>query len=57
LFVEGYYPGFQNLIEYYELATPLTVEYFDFSEQGAIYGIPWVPERLDQKWISSKTPI
>lgn len=42
-FVEGYYPGFQDLIEYYDLATPLTVEYFDFSEQGAIYGIPWVP--------------
>jgi all-trans-retinol 13,14-reductase len=31
-FVESYYPGFKELIEYYELATPLTVEYFIASD-------------------------
>lgn len=56
-FVENYYPGLADLIEYQELATPLTVEYFDLSDRGAIYGIPWIPERFDCPWIASKTPI
>ncbi len=56
-FVESYYPGFSDAIAYYELATPLTVEYFDQSDRGAIYGIPSIPARLEQPWIGSKTPI
>jgi all-trans-retinol 13,14-reductase len=56
-FVENRYPGFKDLIEYSELATPLTVEYFDASDHGAIYGIPWVPERLKQSWIGPETPV
>ena len=55
--VECHYPGFQDLIEYAELSTPLTVEHFDASDRGAIYGIPCIPERLDQSWIGAKTPI
>jgi phytoene dehydrogenase-like protein len=55
--VEDRYPGFQALIEYAELSTPLTVEHFDGSDRGAIYGIPCVPERLDQDWIGARTPI
>jgi all-trans-retinol 13,14-reductase len=56
-FVEQRYPGFKTSIECYELATPLTMEYFDLSDKGAAYGIPWVPERFDQRWIGAKTPI
>ncbi|MGF1570874.1 MAG: phytoene desaturase family protein [Nodosilinea sp.] len=55
--VESHYPGFQDLIEYAELSTPLTVEHFNASDRGAIYGIPCIPERLDQPWIGAKTPI
>jgi all-trans-retinol 13,14-reductase len=55
--VESHYPGFKNLIEYAELSTPLTVEHFDASDRGAIYGIPCIPERLDQSWIGARTPI
>lgn len=55
--VECHYPGFQELIEYAELSTPLTVEHFDASDRGAIYGIPCIPERLDQSWIGARTPI
>lgn len=55
--VEQHYPGFRELIEYAELSTPLTVEHFDASDRGAIYGIPCIPERLDQSWIGAKTPI
>ncbi len=56
-FVEARYPGFATLIEYAELSTPLTVEHFDASDRGSIYGIPCIPARLDQSWISAKTPI
>ncbi|MEH2114473.1 phytoene desaturase family protein [Nostoc sp.] len=55
--VERHYPGFQDLIEYAELSTPLTVEHFDASDRGAIFGIPCIPERLDQSWIAARTPI
>ncbi len=55
--VESKYPGFQDLIAYSELSTPLTVEHFDGSDRGAIYGIPPIPTRLDADWIDAKTPI
>ncbi len=55
--VEHHYPGFQDIIEFAELSTPLTVEHFNSSHQGAIYGIPCIPERLDQPWIGSRTPV
>ena len=55
--VEDRYPGFQDLIEYAELSTPLTVEHFDASDRGTIYGIPCIPERLDQPWAAAKTPV
>ena len=56
-FVENHYPGFQDLIEYAELSTPLTIEHFNASDRGSIYGIPCVPARLTQPWIAAKTPI
>jgi all-trans-retinol 13,14-reductase len=56
-FVESHYPGFQNLIEYAELSTPLTIEHFNASDRGSIYGIPCIPARLEQPWIAAKTPI
>jgi all-trans-retinol 13,14-reductase len=46
-------PRTQNNIEHLFLWSSLNLN----SDRCAIYGIPWVPERLDQKWISSKTPI
>jgi all-trans-retinol 13,14-reductase len=56
-FVESHYPGFQDLIEYAELSTPLTTEHFNSSDRGSIYGIPCIPERLEQSWIAASTPI
>ncbi|BAY76920.1 hypothetical protein NIES25_33780 [Nostoc linckia NIES-25] len=55
--VESHYVGFQDLIEYAELSTPLTVEHFNGSDRGAIFGIPCIPERLNQSWIGARTPI
>lgn len=59
-FIDKKYPGFANLVEFYELSTPITVEYFSNHYQGAIYGLPLVPERFDKEkspWVDSKTPI
>jgi all-trans-retinol 13,14-reductase len=55
--VEKYYPGFQDLIEYVELATPLTFEYFGASDRGVIYGIPCTTSRFDLAWTNARTPI
>jgi all-trans-retinol 13,14-reductase len=57
VFLERHYPGFQDLIEFADLSTPLTISYFDASDRGAIYGIPFVPERSQQPWVGVKTPI
>jgi phytoene dehydrogenase-like protein len=56
-FVNRHHPGFKDIIEYSELATPLTMAYFDESERGTIYGIPSVPARFEQPWIGVKTPL
>lgn len=55
--VESCYPGFRGLIEYAELATPLTFEHFAASDRGAIYGIPCTPARFDLPWTNARTPI
>jgi phytoene dehydrogenase-like protein len=36
--VERHHPGFGDLVEYAELATPLTFEHFTAAPSGAIYG-------------------
>ncbi|HHH53879.1 MAG TPA: NAD(P)/FAD-dependent oxidoreductase [Bacteroidetes bacterium] len=56
-FVEKYIPGFKELVDYAELSTPLTLEYFTEWPKGSFYGIPATPERFKYKWISPKTPI
>jgi all-trans-retinol 13,14-reductase len=55
--IEKRFPGFKDLIEFQELSTPLTVEYFQSSPKGAFYGIPAIPERLGKRWVEAKAPI
>jgi phytoene dehydrogenase-like protein len=56
-FVEHYYPGFRALVEYAELATPLTFEQFSGGAKGAIYGYPATPERFRKSWLRTATPV
>ncbi|MFO1064322.1 MAG: hypothetical protein U0892_10705 [Pirellulales bacterium] len=42
-------PGLRNLVEYHELATPLTVKSFTDHPGGQVYGQPCTPDRLDSK--------
>jgi phytoene dehydrogenase-like protein len=55
--VERHYPGFRELIEYSELATPLTFEHFTAMPQGSTYGYPGIPDRYHKSWLSPTTPV
>lgn len=59
-FINRFYPGFENLIEYIEVSTPLTNEFFSSHPLGTIYGIPCIPERFNDQeaaFTSPKTPV
>ncbi|MBN1577565.1 MAG: NAD(P)/FAD-dependent oxidoreductase [Chitinispirillaceae bacterium] len=56
-FVEQRYPGFAGMVDYMELATPLTTEDFTANPDGAMYGLPATPERYRQKWLRITTPL
>ena len=56
-FTEKYLPGTKDLVDYTELSTPLTLEYFTGWKNGSFYGIPATPSRFKYKWISPKTPV
>jgi phytoene dehydrogenase-like protein len=58
-FVEAHYPGFCSLVEYAELSTPITTEYFASHPRGSIYGVACVPERFvaaEAPWCNPVTP-
>lgn len=58
--IERHYPGFSDLIDHCEVATPVTNEHFTAHPLGGIYGMPMVPERFtpeNQPWTRVKTPV
>ena len=55
--VERHHPGFRDLVEYTELATPLTFEHFTAAPSGAIYGYPGTPAKYTTAWLGPRTPI
>jgi phytoene dehydrogenase-like protein len=55
--IERHHPGFRGLVEYSELATPLTFEHFTAAPSGTIYGYPGTPERYTNGWLGPRTPI
>jgi phytoene dehydrogenase-like protein len=56
-FVEKKYPGFSSLVDYAELATPLSAEHYTRHFEGAMYGLSAGPKRYNQNWLSVRTPI
>nr|WP_298137520.1 NAD(P)/FAD-dependent oxidoreductase [uncultured Pseudomonas sp.] len=50
-------PQLRGALDFCELATPLSTEWFQWNEQGEIYGIDHTLQRFDQHWIHSQTPI
>jgi phytoene dehydrogenase-like protein len=55
--VERHHPGFGDLVEYSELATPLTFEHFTGAPSGTIYGYPGTRERYGKAWLGPRTVI
>jgi all-trans-retinol 13,14-reductase len=55
--VERHHSGFGDLVEYSELATPLTFEHFTAAPSGMIYGYPTTPGRYGTTWLRPRTPI
>jgi all-trans-retinol 13,14-reductase len=59
-FVNQHFPGFTDIVEYKELSTPVTMEHFTGHHHGAMYGLPFVPERFRKEnlaWIRPTTAL
>jgi all-trans-retinol 13,14-reductase len=52
-----FHPQLREALDFCELGTPLSTEWFQWNEQGEIYGIDHTVQRFDQHWIHSETPI
>lgn len=50
-------PQLRGKVDYYELSTPLSTDYFCRYEHGEIYGLDHTPERFEQDWLKPKTRI
>jgi all-trans-retinol 13,14-reductase len=55
--LDARWPGFRDLVEFYDVSTPLTMEYFQHNPRGAFYGTPCVPGRLGAPWCRAVTPV
>ncbi len=55
--VEEKIPGFENLIEFHEVATPLTIEHYTRAHRGSIYGLTPTPDKFSNPLITIKTPV
>jgi len=55
--VEKHYPGFSELIEFKELATPLSYIELAGRSTGEFYGLPAIPEKYKLKWLGAITPV
>ncbi|MDF1821624.1 MAG: NAD(P)/FAD-dependent oxidoreductase [Alcanivoracaceae bacterium] len=52
-----HFPQLRGKIDYYELSTPLSTDFFCWYEKGEIYGLDHDPSRFEQKWLKPKTTI
>src|SRR5690554_2015795 len=52
-----HFPQLRGKIDYYELSTPLSTDFFCRYETGEIYGLDHDPSRFEQKWLKPKTSI
>lgn len=52
-----HFPQLRGRIDYCELSTPLSTDYFCFYSRGEIYGLDHDPNRFHQKWLRPETRI
>lgn len=56
-FAYSKYPELENIVEFYELSTPLTVESFTGHPRGRIYGQPLTPQVLSTRSFKADTHV
>ena len=50
-------PQLEGRVDYHELSTPLSTEWFAAYRHGELYGLDHTPERLQQDWLAPRTRI
>ncbi|MGH8455318.1 MAG: phytoene desaturase family protein, partial [Nevskiales bacterium] len=50
-------PQLESALDFYELATPLSTEWFHLYDRGEIYGLDHDPQRFRQDWLHPVTPV
>ena len=50
-------PQLEGKIDYHELSTPLSTEWFSAYQHGELYGLDHTSERLRQDWLTPRTRI
>ncbi len=50
-------PQLEGKIDYYELSTPVSTQWFAAYRHGELYGLDHTPARLQQDWLRPKTKI
>ncbi|MBT6211185.1 MAG: NAD(P)/FAD-dependent oxidoreductase [Woeseia sp.] len=50
-------PQLAGKVDYYELSTPLSTEWFSGYQRGELYGLDHTAERLQQDWLTPRTKI
>lgn len=55
--VYEHYPQLRGRVDYYEVSTPVSTQYFSMYEKGEIYGLHHDVNRLRHGWLKPKTRI
>ena len=50
-------PELRGKVDYYEVSTPLSTNWFGGYQRGELYGLSHTPGRMQQKWLRPKTTI
>lgn len=50
-------PQLRGKVDYAELSTPLSTEWFQLNDKGEIYGLDHDPDRFQQDWLHPVTPV
>ena len=50
-------PQLRGKVDYYEVSTPISTNWFGGYQKGELYGLSHTPERMQQRWLRPKTQI
>ena len=50
-------PELRGKVDYYEVSTPLSTNWFGGYQNGELYGLSHTPKRMQQKWLRPRTSI